>query len=137
MLCWTTNVSFQGRWFYKLSKYKCYSLFGFSSYISYIAGSARHALADYDVSIPNVLHHRSQSLYAWVSDSIVVYGYEQCSRKFQSAKLWWQMLLLSDCFRTFLMSHFNIERHFNCHGMQWFIIQALLSLAYEERRTFS
>ena len=73
-------------------------------YISYIAGSGRRDLADYDVSIPNVLHHRSQSLYTWVSDSIVVYGYLQCSREFQSAKLWWQMLLLSDFW--FLQNNF-------------------------------
>ena len=25
--------------------------------------------------------------------------------------------------KTFLISHLNIARHFNCHGIQWFIIQ--------------
>ena len=68
------------------------------------------ALADYDVSIPNILYHRSRctrGLPIWLFLCSVVENFDQ--------------LRYDNKYYGFLTF---IARHFNSHCMQWFIIQA-------------
>ena len=66
------------------------------------------ALADYDVSIPNILYHRSPSLYAWVANLIVFVAVYSVVENFDQ-------LRYDNKYYYFLTF---IARHFNSHGMQ-------------------